>query len=107
MIAPDWIAHPSLDGKSGAVGSAMPHFEGKSAQRRLAISRALDELAQQSGVQVESIILRSEKRHGADASSSTQVNTVQRSAGITVQAHIEEVWVHARSKEMYVWLVAD
>ncbi len=104
---PAWVLQPSLEGKVGAVGSAKEHFKGKSAQRRLAISRALDELAQQSGVQVESTIKRNERREGIQTSSSAEIYTVQNSSNETIQAHIQEVWTHPVTKEIYVWLVAD
>ncbi|MFC2073658.1 LPP20 family lipoprotein [Campylobacterota bacterium] len=104
---PAWIVQPSQDGNIGAVGSAQEHFKGKTAQRRLAISRALDELAQQSGVQVQSTIKRNEKRDGLHTNSSTEFYTIQNSSNKTVRAHIQESWTNPRTKEIYVWLVAD
>lgn len=104
---PAWIVQPSQDGNIGAVGSAQEHFKGKTAQRRLAISRALDELAQQSGVQVQSTIKRNEKRDGMHTNSSAEFYTIQNSSNETVRAHIEETWTNPRTKEIYVWLVAD
>ncbi len=104
---PAWIVQPSLNGNIGAVGSAQEHFRGKSAQRRLAISRALDELSQQSGVQVHSTIKRSERRNGMHTNSSAEIYTIQNSSNETIQAHIQEVWTHPLTKEVYVWLVAD
>ena len=61
---PQWINAPMKEGEIGAVGSAKVHFKGKTAQRKLAISRALDELAQQSGVSVKSAIVTQERRQG-------------------------------------------
>jgi len=104
---PTWVLQPSIDGKIGAVGSAREHFKGKTAQRRLAISRALDELSQQSGVTVHSTIKRSEKRNGMQINSSAELYTIQNSSNETIKAHIQEVWTHPVTKEIYVWLVAD
>lgn len=104
---PPWIEHPASDIYIGSVGSAMPHFKGKTAQRRLAISRAIDELAQQSGVEVQSTILRKEKRTGSQTRASAEIYTIQNSKNQTVQAHIEEVWTHPYTKEIYVWLLQD
>ncbi len=104
---PGWIVQPSLDGKIGAVGSAQEHFKGKVAQRRLAVSRALDELAQQSGVQVQNTIKRNERRDGMHTNSSAEFYTLQNSSNETVRAHIEETWTNPKTKEIYVWLVAD
>ena len=104
---PAWIYQPCMDGKIGAIGSAMPHFKGKAAQRRLAISRGLDELSQQSGVNIQSTIKRNEKRSGDITNSSAEVFTIQNSANETIKAHIEDIWVEPRTKEIFIWLVAD
>ena len=104
---PKWIDYPSSDLLIGAVGSAMPHFKGKTAQRRLAISRAIDELAQQSGVEVQSTILRKESREGSRTQASAEIYTIQNSENKTIQAHIEAVWTHPRTQEIYVWLLEN
>lgn len=106
-VQPAWINKPSLEGKKGAVGSSRPQFKGKTVQRRVAISRALDELAQQSGVKVENIIMRNETNSLSSASSSTQVHSIQESAGVTINAHIQEVWTNPATQEMFIWLLAD
>jgi len=107
VIEPAWVYKPNIYAKTGAVGSSKPHYEGKTVQRRLAISRALDELAQQSGVEVGNIIMRRESSSAIYASSTTQIHSTQSSSGNTINAHIEEVWVHPKTKEMFVWLLAD
>jgi len=104
---PLWIYQPNIHAKTGAVGSSKPQFKGKTVQRRVAVSRALDELAQQSGVHVGNIIMRNEKSFGDTGSSSTQIQSTQTSSGATIRAHIEEIWTDPRTQEMYVWLVAD
>jgi len=107
IVEPAWLYKPSLNGKTGAVGSSKPQFKGKTVQRRVAISRALDELAQQSGVEVGNIIMRNEKSTATGAISSTEVTSTQKTSGIMINAHIEEIWTDPRTKEMHIWLVAD
>ncbi len=107
VIEPAWINKPNLHGKIGAVGSSKPQFKGKTHQRRVAISRALDELAQQSGVNIDTRTARRDRRIGSQGRSSTEVFTLQTSNNKTVQAHIEEIWTDPRTKEMYIWLVVD
>ena len=107
VIEPAWLYKPNLNGKTGAVGSSKPHFKGTTLQRRVAISRALDELAMQSGVKVGNIIMRKERSSALGGSSSTTVHSTQTSAGVLINAHIEEIWVNPRNKEMHIWLVAD
>ena len=107
IVEPSWLYKPNLNGKTGAVGSSKPQFKGKTVQRRVATSRALDELAQQSGVEVGNIIMRNEKSTATGGTSSTKVTSTQKTSGVMIHAHIEEVWTDPRSKEMHIWLVAD
>ncbi|HIC44467.1 MAG TPA: hypothetical protein EYO73_09375 [Sulfurimonas sp.] len=107
VIEPLWLYKPNLNGKTGAVGSSRPQFKGKTVQRRVAVSRALDELAQQNGVEVGNIIMRKEKSSAISASSKTIIESTQTSSGSIINAHIEEVWVDPKTKEMYIWLIAD
>ena len=104
---PQWISSPMKEGKVGAVGSAKVHFKGKTAQRKLAVSRALDELAQQSGVSVKSAIVTQERRQGQRTKASVELYSVQNSANETIKAHIEAVWVNPKTDEIFVWLLAD
>ena len=104
---PTWIFSPNIDEKVGAVGSAFPHFKGKTYQRRLAVSRGLEELAQQSGVQVQSTIKTIQKRNGSQTNARAEIYTIQNSANETIKAHIEEVWSDPQTQELYIWLVAD
>jgi len=104
---PSWVNSPQKDGKVGAVGTAYPHFKGKSYQRKLAISRGLDELAQQSGVNINSKISTLQQRDGQDTRSKAQIYTVQNSANETINAHIEAIWTDPRTKEIYIWLLQD
>ncbi len=107
VVKPEWINKPTYDGKTGAVGSSRPHVKGKAEQRRLAISRALDELSFQSGMNVGTQITRKEKQQGQHARTSSELFTVQTSDNKTIHAHIEEVWEHPRTEELFVWLVVD
>ncbi len=104
---PQWINAPMKEGKIGAVGSAKVHFKGKTAQRKLAISRALDELAQQSGVSVKSAIVTQERRQGQQTKASVDLYSVQNTANETIKAHIQAVWVNPKTDEIFVWLLAD
>jgi hypothetical protein len=105
---PEWIYKPNLNNVTGAVGSSKPQFKGGvTAQRRVAISRALDELAQQRGVEVANIIMRQESSSAYSAKTSTNMSSTQKTKAVTINAHIEEIWTDKRTKELFVWLIAD
>lgn len=106
-LRPQWINHPNLLNQTGAVGSCKPHIKGTTYQRRLAISRALDELAQQSGVTIENIVIREERNTRSSTSTHTHVQSQQRSTGEIIKARIQEIWTDPKNQEIYVWLIAD
>ena len=102
-----WILNPNLNGKIGAVGSAMRTYDQKtSTQRKLAITRALDELSLQRGVKVN---LNIDKRDiVANERSHTAIDTKsQYSANTKVTAHIEDACIDNLSGEFFVWMVMD
>jgi len=107
IIEPSWITNPQKNGKIGAVGTALPHFKGKTFQRHLAVSRGLDELALQKGVNIQSQTTRKEGRYGASTSSQAEVYSVQDTTSKEINAHIEAVWTNPRTQEIYIWLLAD
>lgn len=102
-----WIMNPNLKGNIGAVGSAMRTYDQKaSSQRKLAITRALDELSLQRGVKVN--LNMQKKETVANERSHTTVDTnAQYSANTKVTAHIEDACKDNLSGEFFVWMVMD
>jgi len=104
---PAWVSNPNMDGKTGAIGVAGRTYDQKeSTKRKLAISRALDELTLQQGVKVE---MSMSKRDVVDNDVASTHMDVQSSykAGSTVTAHIQETWQNPLTGELYVWMVMD
>jgi uncharacterized lipoprotein YajG len=104
---PSWIMNPNQDGKNGAIGVAGVTYDQRvSSQRKLAITRALDELTLQKGVKVELTISKEESlAHGE--STSTLNEKSDYNAAATITAHIEKVWQNKLTNEIYVWMVLD
>lgn len=104
---PAWILNPNINNQRGAVGvAAIPYDQKISTQRKLAITRALDELSLQQGVQVQLDMQKSEKY--SNGSLNTSLNTQSSyKANATTTAHIEDVWEDKRSGELYIWMVID
>ena len=104
---PSWVINPNQDGKTGAIGVAGRTYDQKpSTQRKLAITRALDELTLQQGVDVN---LNMSKRDVVTNSSSSMHMDSQSTYGATskVTAHIENIWKNSYTNELYVWMVMD
>ena len=102
-----WMVNPNQDGKTGAVGSSMRTYSGSNnSQRKLAITRALDELSLQQGVKVN---LNIDKRDlVTNNKSSTSMDTkASYSASNKVTAHIVDACKSNSSGEFFVWMVMD
>jgi hypothetical protein len=102
---PAWIDDPGRGGVVGAVGQSGPHFKGKAEQRKLAISRAIDELAMQDTVTVDTSI--AVHKRGNELSSSTNVETKSyiSGSGIPVKAQIKAIWRDEADDTLYVWMI--
>lgn len=104
---PAWILNPNLNNQRGAVGvAAMPYDQKISTQRKLAITRALDELSLQQGVQVQLDMQKSEKYSNGSLSTSLDSQSSYK-ANATTTAHIQDVWEDKSSGELYIWMVID
>ena len=104
---PKWINNPYLTHKTAAVGSAKTHYYGEAAQRKLAISRALDELASQQGVRVSSKVTRHDHRDGSRTSAKSDIYSFQTTDNKVVHAHIEDTWRDPRTDELFIWMIAE
>lgn len=104
---PSWILNPSQENKIGAIGVSGRTYDGSiSTQRKLAITRALEELSLQQGVRVNLHMVKSEKVQNNQVSSSLNTKSNFR-ASHTLSAHIEQVYMEKNTHQLYVWMVLD
>ena len=104
---PQWILNPNKDGKNGAVGSSMKTYDQKtSTQRKLAITRALDELSLQNGVKVQMSLTKQESYKNGKGSTQMDVGANYKTNS-TITAHIEAIYQDNTSGELFVWMVMD
>ncbi|MDF1878259.1 LPP20 family lipoprotein [Sulfurimonas sp. SAG-AH-194-C20] len=104
---PSWVHNPSEQGKIGAVGVARRTYDSSlSTQRKLAIKRALDELALQANVKVKIRMTKEE----TVTNSKTTLKTKDYStygANETISAYIKDTWMDRSSNELYIWMLMD
>jgi len=76
---PAWLLNPQKEAgdKLTAVGCAAIHYKGVTAQKKLAVSRAIDEIATQVRVKVDNVTLR-RKTNGYSSASSTSLQSVDK-----------------------------
>ncbi|GLR63715.1 hypothetical protein [Marinospirillum insulare] len=100
---PAWIDNPQSVGDIVGLGRAGYHFKGAAAQRELATSRALDEIARQMGVTVSNVLVASRQATNTSHSSSLATSTEQ-----TVKGNVVNAVVHGEWKEgdtLYILMV--
>lgn len=102
---PAWVDNPRLAGERVGLGSAKQHMQGYNAQRQLAVSRALDELARQQGVEINNILVTQSKGSAMGTSSSLHTSSEQKVSGAQVTARIAEEW--NSGGELFILMVAD
>lgn len=99
---PNWFYSPTLNKyKFGGVGVAGRSKKGLSGQRQIAISRAIDELAVQMGVSVDNVVQTTQ----TDSNSSYESFSVQTTTGDVFSAHLMDIWIDERTKELFAWMV--
>lgn len=104
---PQWIMNPSQSGKIGAVGTANRHHKGLSYQRKLAIGRALDEMALQLGVKVSLNMIKKEHVVNEKVTTIIDTDSSYKANSTKITAHIEEAWQDPKTQELFIWLIKD
>ena len=96
------------NGVIGGVGYCAAHINGYTGQKELASKRALEDIARQKGVLVNSILLvTSKSSNNTKLPDTTSKNVSSYQTQQNVKAYIKEIWVHPVSKEMYVYMIAE
>lgn len=108
---PIWIdnphGHPKVQGKIYGLGSAIENIDGEEAQKQKAISVAIDKIARQKGVKVNSSLSQIKKVEGNTQSSSTSSYSLQTVEGKIVSSKMVDSWRDPLSKKFYVLMVGE
>lgn len=105
---PKWIANPTLNGKYsyGAAGCAARSYKGPNDQRKLAVQRAIEELAAQIETQVVSktisqdTITNQSVLYKSETTSTYNINK-------NVSGKIMDTWKDDRNNQLYIWMVIE
>lgn len=101
---PSWFYTPSGDGYIGGVGVCATHVKGATAQRELAISRALEDIARQYGVKVDSVMKVQSKESQISTKVDIDTFSLHTFEGKVVIAKIIEVWKNEKTDELYIYM---
>jgi len=104
---PQWLLNPYYQNdKIAAVGCAKQHINGIEAQKKLAISRAIDQIATQKRVKVDNVTLRrkssSNGRRGNSSSESSSLQTVD---NVSISTKTKAIYKKPNG-DICAWVVA-
>ena len=102
---PSWLNNPTKEanGKVTAVGCAFKHYKGIAAQKKLAISRAVDEIALQVNVEVTSNTYRTKSSH---SSSKISIESLQKVQNTNISTTLMDTYTNNEG-EICVWLIKN
>jgi len=103
---PSWFFTPSQEGGTAGIGHCGVHINGISAQRALAISRAIDEIATIKGVKVENVTVTTDKVTNSSVVSTLDSYSIHTSDQKVINATIREIWIDPSDQALYVWMIA-
>ncbi len=104
---PEWYYKPGMGGGIGGVGISGPHVMGPNAQRELAVTRAIDDISRQMGVEVSNVTKVQTTGTRDSARTQMEVYSIQTVKGETVKARIREFWEDPNTNQLYVWMVVE
>ena len=104
---PKWLIDPYVESdKIAAVGCAGQHFNGVEAQKKLAISRAIDQIATQTKVSVSNVTLRRKSsQNGVRGNSSSQSTSLQSVDNVSVQTRTKALYTKPNG-DICAWVVS-
>lgn len=103
---PKWLDDPYIDGdKVAAIGCARYHFKGESEQKKLAISRAKDQIASQINTKISNMTHRTKKiKNNASVSSSVNSSSLHEVEEVTISTKVKATYKKPTG-EICVWVV--
>ena len=105
---PKWIYEGSHNfGRICYVGSSLPHVKGLSYQRALAVTRAIEGIAQQKNVKVDVEIEKIMSGTRNNTKTEIMTYTVQTTNGQNVSSTITDIWLNPENDEIFIRMCED
>ena len=101
---PSWIYNPQTNSKLAAVACAQIHIRGVHAQKKLAVSRAIEQIALQKNANVQVISYRKKIRSNGSIKASiiSETSSVQETQ-TNIKTVVKEFYTN-KDKEICVWV---
>ena len=102
---PAWLLDPYTAGdKIAAVGCAAKHFKGVEAQKKLAISRAIDQIATQNSVTVNNVTLRKREVNSMGGNSGMNSTSMQSVDNVNISTKVKALYTKDNG-DICAWVV--
>ncbi len=102
---PKWLNNPYIDNDElAAVGCANEHIDGTQAQKKLAIARAIDQIATSKKVKVQKVQLMKKHVSGIHKSSSLNSTSLQSVENVSISTKTKAIYTK-KSGEMCAWVI--
>lgn len=105
---PLWLDDPQKEanGKLTAVGCASRHINGEVAQKKLALQRAIDEIAMQKKTKVQTVSYNTKIITESSKTSQTQTSSLQEVQNVDVSTKVMEYYTKPDG-DICVWIVEN
>lgn len=105
---PSWLDNPEKEanGKLSAIGCASKHINGEVGQRKLALQRAIDEIAMQKKTKVQTVSYRTKTLINSDKSSKSQSSSLQEVENTGVSSKVMEYY-KKQDGDICVWVIEN
>ncbi|NQY19934.1 MAG: hypothetical protein HRT40_01290 [Campylobacteraceae bacterium] len=100
---PSWLFNPQTTSKLAAVGCAQIHINGIHAQKKLAISRAIEQIALQKNAKVDVITYRKKTKNGASMTSRVIETSSVQESHTNIQTIVKDFYTN-HDKEICTWV---
>jgi PBP1b-binding outer membrane lipoprotein LpoB len=102
---PQWMTDANyIKNKRSAIGCAGVHYKGESAQKKLAISRAIDQIAMQKKTTVSTQTLR---KSSSNKLNSSQTSSLQSTDNIELSTKVVEEYYDKKNNRLCVLVVEE
>jgi hypothetical protein len=103
---PEWITNYNVDDKYyHGVGKSGVHINGEDGQRKLALERAITDVAYQMKTEIEIDSVNQSNLNGQQKSIRFEDISHQHIKKTSIQVKIKEVWKDNLNGDLYVWVV--
>jgi|Wag4MinimDraft_13_1082653.scaffolds.fasta_scaffold00280_8 hypothetical protein len=104
---PEWVFGNISENGICYVGSSKRHIRGIAYQRALAVSRALEGIARQKNITINTQIEHYMSGTSYSAQSSLNSYSVQTTEGEQINAKIKKTWLNPETKEIFILMCED